>query len=864
VKSGKSKWRRVGLKAALDYVRNNPVDLFIVEQFERFARSVADGTDMYRTLKHYGVELISLHQGKATLHSLTQSLVEAENQLTTMTYKIQEAIRINFQEGKFDGYVRFGYRNQVDYAGERIPGKLEIDPATAPHIQWMFDELIAGMVPGLIAERSNERGIFRLGGGKWETEHVVNHLRCEKYMGWTTWDKTRTRENPETGELERSENETWYIREAPHLKIVEREAWELAQTILDALSTKPASARRQSTHLLAGLLKCPECGSVMHRAGKTMIDNERCGEQRFKCSKFVETRALDASDPEKCSNSRPVNGDLVQDAILEDVCNQLDGPEPFQSFMDCYLQSSRRDRQEIDAQKRNAERAIQLNLDRIELYDQAMFNKKLDVEYAGAKINALLDHNRSLEDYLEQLSNEQPLLRFQARKLATYRSVAHAIRKCFPRQPTTDEEIHAVETLRNLLGDVVVHLDPNSRNFRLQYRLFVAVLVDDTRALSDAEDSGWETLTKEVRVPPFAQSAIARRKRDGETITEDIPGLSDEEWSIIAPVLNRNNRKSIRLLEVDRRLVGEIFYKFRTGIRFVDLPNEGTECLRRFRRWHERGVWQDVFRELEQKLPESLDGFNHMAFESWFETDELRIHTVRQILSQKGQPMTQRELWMAMIDRGVWPARCEGSKHTFQRLLQSYPTYVISLPPYGHWLPEVPLKAGDVRRQVRREAIISRDPVKAALNGEKRRKPQTKRTPNFDKRSYVSDAEWMMVEPILPPSRAPSCLETPDNRTVISGVFYLLRFRKQWSDLPRFFGNWRLIYMRFYHWRRSGYIQRILEVLSEKSPHSVAEVDVSFLFQNRRFGPAFGQKYIADMSAMRPSNGSVSNSERRI
>jgi transposase len=83
--------------------------------------------------------------------------------------------------------------------------------------------------------------------------------------------------------------------------------------------------------------------------------------------------------------------------------------------------------------------------------------------------------------------------------------------------------------------------------------------------------------------------------------------LSDEEWSVIEPLLPKPGRGPKR--KDDRRILNGIFYILRTGAPWRDLPDRygpRTTVYNRYARWGERGVWKDIFDRLAQECDDAL------------------------------------------------------------------------------------------------------------------------------------------------------------------------------------------------------------------------------------------------------------------
>jgi transposase len=67
---------------------------------------------------------------------------------------------------------------------------------------------------------------------------------------------------------------------------------------------------------------------------------------------------------------------------------------------------------------------------------------------------------------------------------------------------------------------------------------------------------------------------------------------------------------------------------------------------------------------------------------------------------------------------------------------------------------------------------------------------------------WLSDAEWMRIEPLLPRGRKGA--HRVDDRRVTSGIVYMLRCGARWRDCPEVYGPYTTIYNRFNRWSRQG------------------------------------------------------------
>jgi len=81
--------------------------------------------------------------------------------------------------------------------------------------------------------------------------------------------------------------------------------------------------------------------------------------------------------------------------------------------------------------------------------------------------------------------------------------------------------------------------------------------------------------------------------------------------------------------------------------------------------------------------------------------------------------------------------------------------------------------------------------------------------------TWLSDAEWARIEPLLPRGRCGA--RRVDDRRVISGIVHMLRIGARWRDCPAEYGPYTTIYNRFHRWSRQGVWFAVFEALTGHS-----------------------------------------------
>ena len=82
--------------------------------------------------------------------------------------------------------------------------------------------------------------------------------------------------------------------------------------------------------------------------------------------------------------------------------------------------------------------------------------------------------------------------------------------------------------------------------------------------------------------------------------------------------------------------------------------------------------------------------------------------------------------------------------------------------------------------------------------------------------SDLTDAQWEIIEPMLP---LPKWLGRPfkhDRRDIVDGILYVVRTGCAWRYLPMDFPPWQTVYGHFKQFNERGTTERILDELREQ------------------------------------------------
>ena len=79
----------------------------------------------------------------------------------------------------------------------------------------------------------------------------------------------------------------------------------------------------------------------------------------------------------------------------------------------------------------------------------------------------------------------------------------------------------------------------------------------------------------------------------------------------------------------------------------------------------------------------------------------------------------------------------------------------------------------------------------------------------------LTDAEWHHVVSLLPPQQPATGRPRHDHRTVLAGIFWVVRSGASWRAMPKKYGKWETAYKRYRLWCATGLWPRIVTALPD-------------------------------------------------
>ena len=279
---------RPQLQAMLEYVKENAdrVDYVIVHKVDRLARNRDDDSDIMRTLRECGVQLVSASESiddtpaGMLLHGIMSSIAEFYSQ--NLATEVKKGMGEKIKSGGTVGRAPIGYQN-VRYVDEKGREERTVitDPERAPLIKLAFEEYATG---------------------NWTVADLAEHLAA---CGLTTRSTPKIPSQPVTLKTLHKVLVNPYYKgivkykgveyDGSHEPLVDTETWDKVQSIL--ASRLNGERNLKHPHFLKGSVYCACCGERM------IVSNEKkkngtvypyfvCGGRHSKRQKNCKTKAV--------------------------------------------------------------------------------------------------------------------------------------------------------------------------------------------------------------------------------------------------------------------------------------------------------------------------------------------------------------------------------------------------------------------------------------------------------------------------------------------------------------------------------------------------------------------------------------------
>lgn len=155
-----------------------PFKVILVWKLSRFARNREDSIIYKSLLRKHGIQVVSINEPLEDTPSgrLLEGIIEVIDEFysANLSQDVVRGMRETASRGFYPGStVPYGYRRAKVREGETQRSKLEPDPATAPVVERMFRECLAGKGLLEIARGLSSDGLTTRTGRQWEPTYFT-------------------------------------------------------------------------------------------------------------------------------------------------------------------------------------------------------------------------------------------------------------------------------------------------------------------------------------------------------------------------------------------------------------------------------------------------------------------------------------------------------------------------------------------------------------------------------------------------------------------------------------------------------------------------------------------------------------------
>ena len=347
--SGKNTTDRPQITEMLRLIENgNPdgVRYVLVFKLSRFARNAADVLCSLQAMQDSGVDLISADEGIDSSGSAGKLVISvlaavAEIERENIRAQVIAGQEQKAKEGGWNGgQTPFGYKLVRDENGKN--GRLVVDEEEAEIVRLIFDKYVhTGMGYSGVAKWLNANGYIRevRQHGKYSVftgPAVSTILENPVYTGKIVYGRFAMEKVKGTRNKTRSvKHDKYDTYDGQHEAIIPEELWQAAQTKRKSAAGKvPDHHGPKHTHVLSGLLRCPECGAPMY--GTVNRPKKKDGSGHYPGIHYYVCKNAKEATGTRCSFTRNLRADVLDEQVLEVVQMALDNMDFTEQVRDVY------------------------------------------------------------------------------------------------------------------------------------------------------------------------------------------------------------------------------------------------------------------------------------------------------------------------------------------------------------------------------------------------------------------------------------------------------------------------------------------------------------------------------------------------
>ncbi|AUD64594.1 hypothetical protein BK011_02450 [Tenericutes bacterium MZ-XQ] len=271
--------KRPGFLSMIQAAEDGHIDLILTKSISRFSRNTIDILTVIQTLRNINVEIFFEKENLSSLDPkidfiLTVMSSMAQEESRSISENTKWGIQKRFEQGK----LIMNTNRFLGYDKDR-EGTLIINEEQAKTVKYIFHKYLNGMsITSLARHLTDEKIKNGLGRVNWYSDTVKEILMNEKYAGDLMLQKTVTIDYLTHQAVINDGHATKYYIKNAHEPIIDRETFDIVQTMIHARDViLSEDSKERFKHLahkpMKGLVYCSRChriyNSKMHNSGTT-------------------------------------------------------------------------------------------------------------------------------------------------------------------------------------------------------------------------------------------------------------------------------------------------------------------------------------------------------------------------------------------------------------------------------------------------------------------------------------------------------------------------------------------------------------------------------------------------------------------
>lgn len=292
-------------------------EVLLVHKFDRFARNKYDSVFYKRTLKNYGIKIISVTEqlDDSPEAVILESVLEgmAEYYSKNLAREVRKGQNENALKGLHNGGIPpLGY----DVNSEK---RYVINTIEADSVRKIFEWYLLGDSYFKIATKLNELGRKSKTGKPFRKSSIRDILFNEKYIGNYTFGK-----RADSKKNNWKYNKEYVVIENNHPAIINKEVFKEVQKRMKSKERGPrANPKGDMIYMLTGLMKCGLCGGAYVGNKKSRAGRKKIPYYVYICNHRKATRECNNPEISKDKLEAFVINDLKKRLFSKDGINEI-------------------------------------------------------------------------------------------------------------------------------------------------------------------------------------------------------------------------------------------------------------------------------------------------------------------------------------------------------------------------------------------------------------------------------------------------------------------------------------------------------------------------------------------------------------